>query len=292
MNCESPSTLSVSVVIPCLNVEEVLSVQLEAAAGQRCSEPWEVIVVDNGSTDRTREIAESFRSRLPQLRILSVERRGRHHACNAGAIEARGRSVIFVDADDEMAPGFLEAMRRGLDEHEFVGGRLEHARLNPPVFRNVTDVQCEGLMHVLGFYPFVSGAAMGVRRHVFQGLRGFDDKPFCEDVDFSWRAQLKGVRPVFLPEAVVHYRQRSGYYRMFQQHRRYGAAQALLYRDFQVRGMPSRKASEVALDWLAIGKTLLVLAREGPDVRLRWVRRSGRAIGRVLGSVKHGVFYF
>jgi GT2 family glycosyltransferase len=126
---------------------------------------------------------------------------------------------------------------------------------------------------------------------VFERLGGFDDKPFCEDIDFSWRAQLNDIRPVFLPEAVVHYRQRLSLLQMFRQHRRFGTAQALLYRDFHASGMPRRPASEVVHDWLASLKTLAVLLRSTPDERLRWVRRLARSVGRLLGSARYRVFY-
>jgi glycosyltransferase involved in cell wall biosynthesis len=280
-----------SVIIPCLNVEPVLPVQLEALAGQYCPDPWEVIIADNGSVDRTRDIAESFRRRFSALNVVSVERRGRHHACNAGTRLARGKFLVFVDADDEVAPGFLAAMHRGLENHEFVGGSTEHRRLNPAVFANVTSARSGGLEPGVGFYPFVGGANMGVSRRVFEMLGGFASKPYCEDVDFSWRAQLSGVYPVFLPEAVVYYRQRYSLREMFQQHRRYGAASALLYRDFAASGMRRRPASAVADDWLAIGKTAVILGLARPDERIRWVRRVARALGRLSGSLRYGVFY-
>lgn len=291
MNSDSTFETCLSVVIPCLDVERVLPTQLEALAGQYCAEPWEVVIADNASVDRTRHVAESFRSRFPELRVVSAERRGRHYACNVGARSARGKFLVFVDADDEVAPGFLAAMHRGLENHEFVGGRLEHRRLNPATFLGVGEVQSNDLMEGLGFRPFVMGANMGVRRSVFERLGGFDDKPYCEDIDFSWRAQLNGIRPVFLPEAVVHYRQRPSPLLMFRQHRRFGCAQALLYRDFHALGMPRRPASEVVQDWLAIGKSLLVLLRSSPEERMRSVRRLARVVGRLLGSARYSVFY-
>jgi len=280
-----------SVVIPCLNAETLLPTQLQALARQHCPEKWEVIVADNGSTDRTRAVAESFRGRLPAIRIVSAERRGRHHACNLGAASALGTNLVFLDADDEAAPGYLVEMLRGLEEHPLVGGRLEHRRLNPAAYCDVGEMQSDGLMLGLGVGPFVMGASLGVRRSVFEQLGGFRDTPYCEDVDFCWRAQLIGVRPVFLPEAVVHYRQRSTATEMFRQHCRFGAAHVLLYRDFRSHGMLRRPAAEIVRDWLIIGKGLPALLRSRTDARLRWLRRFARAMGRLSGSVRYRVFY-
>jgi len=78
---------------------------------------------------------------------------------------------------------------------------------------------------------------------------------------------------------------------MFLQHRRFGSAQALLYRDFRRNGMPMRSAADVARDWLAIGKSVAMLAVATPDERIRWTRRTARALGRLSGSLRHGVFY-
>jgi len=287
----SPLQPELSVIVPCLNVEHVLPTQLEALARQDCPEPWEVVIVDNGSVDRTRAVARSFSARFEGLRLVLAERRGRHHACNAGARAAQGRYLVFVDGDDEVAPGFLAAMYQGLQHHDLVGGKLEHRHLNGAGFLGVTESQSDGLLHGLGFAQFAMGANLGVRRDVFDRLGGFGDKPYCEDVDFCWRAQRQGIQPVFLPEAAVHYRQRSTPLAMFRQHRKYGAAQALLYRDFRAFGMPRRSTAEVMRDWLAIGKTLMVLVRTTHHARIRWVRRLARAVGRISGSVRYGVFY-
>src|SRR5689334_1914994 len=78
-----------SVVIPCLNAAATLGVQLEALIGQSWPGGWEVIVADNGSTDGSREIVESYRGRLPDLKLVDAsDRRGQAHARNLGAAAA------------------------------------------------------------------------------------------------------------------------------------------------------------------------------------------------------------
>ncbi|HEY4573152.1 MAG TPA: glycosyltransferase family A protein, partial [Thermoanaerobaculia bacterium] len=103
--------MKLSVVIPCLNAAATLGVQLAALTRQSWPGGWEVIVADNGSTDGSREIVESYRGRLPGLALVDAsDRRGQAHARNLGAAAATGDALLFCDADDEVAPGWMEAL--------------------------------------------------------------------------------------------------------------------------------------------------------------------------------------
>jgi len=140
------------------------------------------------------------------------------------------------------------------------------------------------------FLPVGTGSGLGMRRDVFTAVGGFDETmDYCEDVDLCWRAQLAGHALHFEPAAVVHYRQRRAWRAMFTQQRRYGVGMVLLYRKFRGQGMPRRRPADAARDWLAIAAAVPHI--RDPDIRLRWTRRTGRAVGRVQGSVRHLTFY-
>src|SRR5258706_4249279 len=110
-----------SVIIPCFNSEATLGAQLSALAAQSSTYAWEVLVADNGSRDGTAALAKSFRDRLPALRIVDASAtRGAAYARNAGAQAAQGSALLFCDADDEMAAGYLETMGRALDGNDFI----------------------------------------------------------------------------------------------------------------------------------------------------------------------------
>ena len=122
----------VSVVIPAFNAQATLGDQLEALTRQTEPGAFEVVVVDNGNTDATRDVALTFASRLP-LRIVDArERSSEPYARNVGLREAATRSVAFCDADDVVAPGWVAAMQRALSTHDLVTGPLELEKLNPP----------------------------------------------------------------------------------------------------------------------------------------------------------------
>ena len=108
----------ISIVIPSYNEELRLPVTLERIAGylSRLGGETEILVVDDGSKDRTAEVAESFRKMVPNLRVISKGvNRGKGFSVRHGMLEARGRAVLFTDADlsapIEEASKLLEALK-------------------------------------------------------------------------------------------------------------------------------------------------------------------------------------
>jgi glycosyltransferase involved in cell wall biosynthesis len=81
----------ISIIIPCFNEANHLGGQLAALANQCWSEPWEVIICDNGSTDQSMAVARRYRERMPKLCIVDAsDQRGQAHARNIGAQMAQG----------------------------------------------------------------------------------------------------------------------------------------------------------------------------------------------------------
>jgi glycosyltransferase involved in cell wall biosynthesis len=288
---ERAASVELSVVIPSRNCARELPRQLDALAAQQFEYSWEIVVADNGSTDGSANVASSFAGRIPNLRIVNASTTpGRQYACNVGAHRARGRLLVFVDADDAVAPGYLNAMARALDTHAVAAARLDHS-LDPSWMRNVgSDVQTNGLQNGFSFLLFGCGASLGFRRYVFCELGGFNEKAtLCEDVDICWRAQLAGYSIRFVEDAVLGYRSRATIRAMYRQHRDYARSWPYLYRQFRGAGMPRRSLRMAAAEWR-------LLARAIPKLRTRnelarWARRAGRSVGRVEGSVRHRAWY-
>lgn len=286
------SELSLSVVIPCFDAQATLGGQLEALAGQQWPGEWEVIVADNGSTDGSRQVVESFRERLPRLRWVDAsDRRGPGHARNAGAAAARGEALLFCDADDQVAPGWLAAMGRALTEHDFVASRYEIARLNPPwVAQSRSHAQEEGLNPYTypDFLPHAGGGGLGVKRRLHQQIGGFDESlPALEDTDYCWRLQLAGTPLVFAGDAVVHIRYRHHLGGLFRQLVQYGVYNVLLYKRYRSRGMPRLGPLPGLLRW---GKLLLSLPRLARRTgRAAWISQLGWRLGRLIGCLRFRV---
>jgi GT2 family glycosyltransferase len=281
---------ALSVVIPCLDVAPVLTRQLDALAAQRWSKDFEVIVADNGSTDGTAAVARGYAA-LPSLQVVDAsDRRGRQHACNRGAASAPN-AVVFVDADDEVAPGFVAAVGDALERHPIVAVRIDHETLNHDwALDGRSDAQVRGLQDGFGFLPFGSGGTLGARREVFDALDGFaGDMDYAEDVDFCWRAQLAGYEVAFVPDAVLRYRYRPSLRAMYEQHRNFGRASALLYRTYRDRGMPRRSNAAALSEWGAVVKAPFRMRTRAEAAR--WSRRAGRCVGRAEGSMRQRVWF-
>lgn len=280
------ATVEVSVVIACLDSAETLGVMLASLAEQAWDGNWEVIVADNGSSDDTRAVAEGFRSRLPALRVVDASGiRGVAHGRNVGAAHARGVALLFPDSDDAVEPSYLAHMAAALRRFEFVACRLAYDRLNSGVARLARgDTQGTGLQSYDDppFLPHAAGTSLGVRAETLERLGGFDVAMVrLSDTEFCWRAQLAGVPLVFVPEAVVQYRNRPTLWSNYLQARRYGEYTGELSRRFRDRGMPRASLRGGLLRWFG-------LLRRAPDLldgrrRPRLVRDFGFRFGRLLG---------
>jgi len=286
-------SLKLSVVIPCLNAAGLIPVQLAALAGQSWSGEWEVIVADNGSTDRSREVVLAYQDRLPGLRVIDAsDRKGQAHARNVGAAAATGDAFLFVDADDEVAPGWLEAMGRALAVHDFVACRYDNEKLNPPwVQRTHLNPQKDGLTSYdyPPFLPHAGGGGLGVTRRAHEAVGGFDETlPALEDTDYCWRLQLAGFPLHFAPEAVVNIRHRGDLGSIYRQGVSYGLHNVLIYERYRTKGMPRLGWFPGIRKWLSLllRTPLLLLTREG---RARWIWQLGWRVGRIKGCFRYRV---
>jgi glycosyltransferase involved in cell wall biosynthesis len=282
-----------SVVIPCRNGARTLGAQLERLADQEWSEPWEVIVADNGSTDGTAALVERFRERMPNLRRVDAsEQRGIAYARNAGARAARGEFLAFCDDDDEVGPGWVAAMGSALLRHEFVGGRLDPYTLNEPWMVAVRGrPQENGLISYDDQPSYTISCNFAVRRAVHERIGGFDETFIggSEDVDYSWRAQRAGATLHFEPRAVVAYRMKPDLRAMFRQARSYGVGYVSLYTRHQPHGLPKPRRVWLygALSWAGLVR---YLPRSASKVALgRFLWQLGWKLGLLEGSIRNRV---
>lgn len=285
--------VELSVVIPAYNAAHLIAAQLDALSHERYDAPWEIVVVDNGSSDTTPAVVEAFRVRLPQLRLLHASaRRSPAHARNQGAAHARGRSLVFVDADDLICPGWVAAIGTALRHHPFVASRFEFVRLNPPwLVRGRANGQSSGLQQT-SYLPHLShagGSGLGVRRECHELVGGFDEQlPYLEDTDYCFRLQLAGVAMAFAADAIVSVRYRSSLYSTFRQAHnwaRYNVYLAHKYRAHAVTLPPSQAWAAYSRRWRGLLRRSLRL-RHREDL-VAWVRTCGWLIGIGQGSLSY-----
>ena len=109
----------ISVVVPVRNGMPWIEEQIRALAAQRCDEPWEVVIADNGSTDGTLEFARDWSASHDHFLVVDASGLpGTSAARNAGVEVARGELLAFCDADDVVRPDWLAHCAAALDDAE------------------------------------------------------------------------------------------------------------------------------------------------------------------------------
>ena len=102
------SNISISVVIPMFNISEYISQCLESVLAQNI-DSFEVIAVDDGSTDDTLEIAKKYQKKYSNLKVLHQDNKGAGAARNLGISEAKGKYIAFMDGDDLYPDGKIQS---------------------------------------------------------------------------------------------------------------------------------------------------------------------------------------
>jgi glycosyltransferase involved in cell wall biosynthesis len=289
--------MKLSVIIPCFNVADTIATQLEALANQRWSESWEVIVSDNGSTDGSMGIVKKYEGRLPHLRIVDAsDRRGRGYARNIAAKVARGESLAFCDADDEVAPGWLAAMGEAVTEYDFVACRIDVYKLSPLWIAKMRKHSQASGLQTKGAPPSLShagGGTIAVKRRLHDEVGGFDESFLRhQDTDYCWKIQLKGAKLHFVPEAVVHVRLRDTLMENYRQAFGWGEYGVLLYKKYMYFGMPKRTWRDEMYSLMGL---VLGFIKGIPKIRsksdlVRWLWAFGEELGWLKGSIKYNTF--
>ena len=191
----------VAVIIPCYNQAEYLAEAIQSALDQTVP-PAEIIVIDDGSTDDTAAVAQSF----AQVRCVRQENQGSAEARNAGFARSSSEFVTFLDADDRLLPAALESGARELALHPdcaFVFGRYRYVITDgsvrqPPDDRDLNDAYRSLLRENI----IVMHATVMYRRSAIEAVGGFDrDLKSCEDYDLYLR--LTRLWPIARHDAVI-----------------------------------------------------------------------------------------
>jgi glycosyltransferase involved in cell wall biosynthesis len=291
MSYAHKQAVKLSVIIACFNGGRTLVEQLDALAGQKWRQEWEVIIADNGSTDNSRQIAESFKARLPNLLVVDAgSKRGSAHARNVAIREARSDRFAFCDADDQVGDGWVASIGEALEEFDAVVSQFDDQRLNQQWLRELwySPTATHGPKPILGFLPGAAGYGLGITRRVYERVGAFDESlPRMSDIDYTWRVQLVGFKLQFLPHAVVHYRHRATLSGMFVQAYRDGQSQVLLYIKYREHGMPWNSWWQGIKSWVSMIPRLPQLCTRAG--RGMWVVDAGFMLGHLRGSIKYGV---
>lgn len=205
-----------TIIIPNYNGMAYLENCLASLRG----EPARVIVVDNGSTDGSRELVQE---KFPKVRLISLDRNyGFCRAVNRGMEASETTYVILLNNDTEAQPGFVKALEKAMDGDERVfSGAARMVRMDAPsriddagdyycalgwAFAAGRDKPAENYDAPREIFSACGGACI-YRRRILQKIGMLDENHFAylEDVDLGYRARLYGFRNLYVPGAVVRH---------------------------------------------------------------------------------------
>ena len=219
----------VSVIICSYNGGRTLAACLDSL-GKLNYPDYEIILVDDGSTDDTRDIAEQF----PHVRYIYQENHGLSHARNTGAAAAKGEVFAYTDSDCMADVDWLYYLIGTLVSGDYAG--VGGPNVTPPAqnwIQACVAAAPGGPSHVLltdTIAEHIPGCNMAFYRWAFENIGGFDPEyhKAGDDVDFCWRLQQAGCVIAFSPTAIVWHHRRFTLRAFLKQQDGYGEAESLL----------------------------------------------------------------
>jgi len=211
----------ISVVVLCWNGREHLDTCLSSLQGQTYRD-FEVLVVDNGSVDGSPEFVSSA---FPKVRLICLpSNRGFSAGNNVGIRAAQGEYIALLNQDTEVDPRWLEELYRGMSDDPEAGScasKMLRFDRRDTIDRAGDAYTIAGVAMLIGshrkdgedfdaprrIFGACAGAAL-YRRSMLDEVGLFDEDFFCicEDVDLSFRAQLRGYSCLYVPSAVVYHK--------------------------------------------------------------------------------------
>ncbi|RPH95708.1 glycosyltransferase, partial [candidate division KSB1 bacterium] len=218
---------TVSVVIPVYNNLNYTRQCVTSLFGAREKAGFEVIMVDNGSDDGT---PQYLRQLPPPVRVVTLpENLGFAKGCNAGAREARGKYIVFLNNDTTVEPNWLSAMIECIERNPQIGlvgnlqifpdsGRVQQAgivcgpdKMVYSIYNNQIPADHPAVNKPREF-QFIAGSCFLMEREFFNALDGFDESYLnsCEDVDLCMRVREAGKKVYYCPQSrIYHYESRT-----------------------------------------------------------------------------------
>jgi cellulose synthase/poly-beta-1,6-N-acetylglucosamine synthase-like glycosyltransferase len=275
-----------SIIIPAYQAAAVLPHCLTALCKQSIDRSrYEIIVVDDGSTDSTANVAEQILQNHAPAHVIRAAHGGPAHARNLGAQAAQSNLVLFTDADCEPVLDWVEQLSSVFVDPSISGAKGTYrTRQTSLIARFVQQEYQERYDRLQRLTPidFVDTHAAAYRRDVFIAQGGFDAVGLLtaavEDQEFSFRLAASGHHLVFVPEAVVYHQHNTSLRRYFRRKANIGCWKIYVLRRHPAKALrdshtPQMIKVQIALLAAALSLTLAVLMLPiGPGVPIGlWV---------------------
>jgi cellulose synthase/poly-beta-1,6-N-acetylglucosamine synthase-like glycosyltransferase len=197
----------VSIIIPTFNGALRIGNCLNALLRQAPGRSVEIIVVNDGSTDKTAVVVGQYSG----VRLISQVNSGPAAARNRGALEARGMIILFTDDDCVPTADWLDAMLAPFDDPEVVGAKGVYRTHQKSLVARFVQIEYEDryrLMADLDRIDFIDTYSAAFRRDRFLEMTGYDTSflvACAEDIELSYRMSARGWKMKFAPAAIVYH---------------------------------------------------------------------------------------
>ncbi|MBQ8429662.1 MAG: glycosyltransferase [Clostridia bacterium] len=202
----------ISVIIPAYNVEKYIEMCIDSLLQQTYND-LEIVVINDGSSDKTKEILDKYSQNHANIRVLHTENRGVSCARNTGLNIANGKYVMFLDADDYLAQNAIEILMQDAlnNDADIVSGLMCAGVSQEPVSITDTNVEIwsntEALQKSLEDNPFTySSCAKLYKRHIVEDVRFVEGRKIHEDSYFVFSTFLKNPKVVAREVYLYNYR--------------------------------------------------------------------------------------
>lgn len=224
---------SVSVIVPAYNAQDTIFGVIGKILSQPYEGEWELIIVDDGSTDRTPEKVQAH----SRARYIRQDNAGPASARNRGASAARGEILLFTDSDCYPCAAWIKRMVSGFTSEKIgvVSGSYDIANPGAPLSRAIHAEILYRHRHLMPEFPRVFGSYnFAVRRDVFERAGGFNENyrhASGEDNDLSYKILSAGYRIRFLQDALVAHVHQEDIRKYLKEQFRHGFWRMKIYAD-------------------------------------------------------------
>lgn len=301
----------VSVIIPAWNEEVGILRTIKSVLASSYTN-YEIVVVNDGSTDRSRELVDAYIAEVSQakkkrpMRQFYIENGGKGRALNYGIKKSRGEIILTMDADSAMAPDALERLVEHFRDPEVsaVVGQVRVANIKGRMISLMQQLE-----YLFGFYykrahcmmgaEYIYGGACAAfrRKSTFEYFGMFDEKNKTEDIEMSMRTKFHGLKSIYAEDVVCYTEGAANYLGLINQRLRWKKGRFDTFLQYRRMFFSVDKGHNRALSWFILPLSLfaevqLLLEPIGATLLITYSVVSGEFVSLALSMLFVGISYF
>jgi glycosyltransferase involved in cell wall biosynthesis len=251
---------SASIIIPTFNGASRIGNCLGSLVQQTIGRDVEILVVDDGSTDNTANVVRSYSS----VRLIAQTNAGPASARNRGALEAKGKILLFTDDDCVPMPDWLDAMLEPFKDLDVVGAKGIYRTHQKSLAARFVQIEYEDKYRMMAGLPsidFIDTYSAGFRRDRFLEMAGYDTSfpvACAEDVELSYRMSARGWKMKFVPAAIVYHTHPDTFLRYLKKKYKFAFWRVLAVRKNPSKGVRDSHTPQIMKLQLLLAPALLL----------------------------------